>query len=77
MVDKLRHGAYKALILDTPTGETISATDKHCELFVVGDSFEHFDLGLAFSPDFPDASIAAFSKSIVGLQVNVICNLPV
>lgn len=55
----------------TPTNtlsHTVQAAE--CDLYVVGDAFETFNLAIAFPPDAPDSLPAAVSASIVRLQVS-------
>ena len=69
MLDNLRSGRYKALLLDAPVLEYIAATNPLCDLYVVGDSFETFNLALEFPADFDDALIARMSAAILKFQV--------
>lgn len=70
MLQNLRDSKYKALILDTPAAQSLVNKDSYCDLFVVGDTFEHFDIAVAFSADMPDSMISSLSYSIVTLQVS-------
>jgi ABC-type amino acid transport substrate-binding protein len=69
MLDNLRTGKYKALLLDAPVLEYIAATNPACDLYVVGDSFETFNLALEFPADFDDGLIGRMSAAILKLQV--------
>lgn len=69
MLEGLKSGAYSALVLDAPVLEYVAGTNEACDLFLVGDVFESFSLALAFPPAFSDATVFAFSQSIVKLQV--------
>jgi len=69
MLKGLKSGAYTALVLDAPVLDYVAGTNEACDLFLVGDVFESFSLALAFPAAFSDATVFAFSQSIVKLQV--------
>eukprot|EP00775_Hariotina_reticulata_P008417 gene8417-8601_t len=68
MLDNLRTSRYSALILDTPVVQYFAAQATQCDLFPVGESFETFDLSIAFPENVPDALPQSVSASIVRLQ---------
>lgn len=71
LLDNLRSHKYQALVLDTPVVQYLAATSSQCDLYPVGDSWETFDLAVAFPPDAPDGMVANVSASILRLQVRL------
>ena len=69
MLDNLREGTYKALVLDAPVIDYTVATNAQCDLYSVGDSFETFNLAIGFPPDAPNSIITPISAAILDLQV--------
>jgi hypothetical protein len=65
----LRAGEYDALVLDSAVLEYVSASNKDCDLFIVGPTFLTFSLGLAFPGDFDKALVHSFSEAIIMAEV--------
>jgi hypothetical protein len=76
MIAHLRSGVYSALVLDAPILEYTAGTNEECDLFLVGEVFESFSIAFAFPTAFDDATIFAFSKAIVSLQVRLCTAAP-
>ncbi|KAK9804717.1 hypothetical protein WJX72_001753 [[Myrmecia] bisecta] len=66
LFDTLRSGEIHALILDSPVLEYTQS--QQCDIHVVGQEFNTFNLALAFPPNTPVATIVRFSFSLVELQ---------
>ena len=69
MVDAVRSGKYKALVLDAPVLDYIVATNPWCDLYTVGDSFDNGNMGMEFPATADDAIIRNMSYAILNLQV--------
>jgi hypothetical protein len=70
MLDLLSSGAYDALILETPVLQYVVGTDDTCTLFLVGDPFRYFSIGLGFPVGTNDTVISAWSTAMVRQQVS-------
>jgi hypothetical protein len=69
MLDNLRKGSYKALVLDAPVVDYTVAANEQCDLYSVGESFETFNLAIGFAHDTPNSLIKSISAAILDLQV--------
>lgn len=74
MLGLLTSGAYDALILDTPVLQYVVGTDDTCTLFLVGDPFHYFSVGLGFPVGTNDSVLTSWSTAMVRQQVSAIVN---